>query len=388
MLLAVAAILAAAGSVPSAIDRSTLISRGIAPERAVVAFATSSERVRQFALRSVGAARTQQARAHRLYAAVLELKHHGRIRGDAVNAPKSRLPRTGVEVLLQALGDGEPMPAGCYELTSAYIAAARSIGIDAYGLDAIDPSGHGQIGHVVAAVADIEGVRPWVFDLQNESSGRRTGFRRLSDLELAAHHYNHWSVAAQLRGESARALRAIDDALLLAPWHPGFLNNRSVVLTSLGELDSAYAEISHAIHRQPNSALYRYQWGLLELERASPLAAVRALKSALAIRPDYPRARVELGWALLLSGDDSQGSDELRRSVAMPDSAPRARLLLAIRAMSRNRHEVVRSVLDEPLPPEARAELRRWLNGEGPRGEVGRLLSMLPTTRGEENASR
>lgn len=388
MLWVAAAVLAAAGSHPNAIDRSTLISRGIAPERAVVAFSSGSERVRQFALRSVGAASTPQVRAHRLYAAVLKLKHRGRIRGDEVNAPKSRLPHTGVEVLLRALGDGEPMPAGCYELTSAYIAAARSIGIPAYGLDAIDPRAHGQIGHVVAAVADIEGARPWVFDLQNESSGRRRGYRRLSDLELAAHHYNHWSVATQLRGESVQALRAIDDALLLAPRHAGFLNNRSVVLMSLGELDNAYAEIAHAIRRQPEVALYRYQWGLLELERGSPHAAVRALKSAIALRPDYPRARVELGWALLLSGDDRRGSDELRRVAEMPTSAPRAWLLFAIRAMSRNQREVVRSTLEKPLPPEARAELRRWLDGDEPSGEVGRLLSMLRGTQNEENALR
>ncbi|MEO1174796.1 MAG: hypothetical protein AAFX94_22495, partial [Myxococcota bacterium] len=119
----------------------------------------------------------------RIYRALLQLKHSGRIIGDRVNRPKARLPATGTDVLVHALDDRAALPAGCYELTSAFIAAARSIGIDARGMAAPATDFEGQIGHVVATVSAEDGGRPMVFDLQNETMHRSERYLPLSDLE-------------------------------------------------------------------------------------------------------------------------------------------------------------------------------------------------------------
>ncbi|MEL6547166.1 MAG: hypothetical protein AAFQ82_21245, partial [Myxococcota bacterium] len=201
---------------------------------AIVPFETDDPTVLEFARRAVGAEKNKQAQVDAIYSAIGELIAQGRIIRDRDNRPKRRRPKTGVEVLQNALRpDAEPLPAGCYELSSALIAATHAIGIETFALDgeALDE----QIGHIVVGLRNDTG-RPNVFDLQNNVRKRSARYRRLTPLEFAAHHYNHLAVSHHLHGEFDDARRSIDDAIALGGATPAFLNNRAAALAALGEL--------------------------------------------------------------------------------------------------------------------------------------------------------
>ena len=318
-----------------------MVARGVPAAEVVVAFASDAA-IAALARTSVVGAADDAARAHRIYDAILALKKDGTIVGDRDNTPKERAPRTAAD-LLKPTGERQ---AGCYELSALFVAAARSVGLDAVGLERERSVGTGQIGHIMAGVR--LGGRLTVFDLQNERRGSRSRVRELDDLEMAAHHYNHLAVAHYLQEDHPAALRAIDWALRLASENPSFLNNRSTVLASLGEPVIALAEVAHAIELAPRVPLYRYQLGRLYLAVGSVDAAIEVLRHALELRPSYGLARRDLGWAYLMAGRPRAAQLELEGARGRPDT-PDVDLYLGLFFAAQGRRDRALEVVEEGL---------------------------------------
>jgi len=351
-----------------------IIDRGVPAAEVVVPFA-SDPAIGTLARDAVAGAKDDTARAYRLYDAILALKRDGTIVGDRDNSPKARLPRTAAELLTP----GSDRAAGCYELSALYVAAARSAGLDAVGVERDQSIGTGQIGHIMAGVR--LGERLTIFDLQNESKGTLSRVRELGDLEMAAHHYNHLAVARYLRAEHDAALRAIDWALRLAPESPSFLNNRATVLASVGEPVLALAEVAHAVELAPDVPLYRYQLGRLYLVTGAIDAAIQTLHQALELRPRYGLARRDLGWAYLLAGRVRAAEAELDKARRARDT-PEADLYLALLFAARGDDNRALSVVEVALeggPDPALEALRVILTGAagGDAATVARLRRVL-----------
>ncbi|MEZ4273455.1 MAG: hypothetical protein R3C68_19070, partial [Myxococcota bacterium] len=246
--------------------------------------------IESLAYQVVGQVTDPRVKAERIYEAILALKHYGAIEGDRDNTPKARAPKSAAELLTIALTQGVlERRAGCYELAILYVAVARSVGLDALGIERVDPMGTGQIGHVMAAVR-TEAQALLIFDLQSEQRRSLGAYRRLSDRELAAHHYNHAAIAAFLHEQAPQALMNIDRALVLAPFNASFVNNRASILAFEGDYPAAVAEATQAVNWSPAVPLYRYQLGRLLFNVGRFEAAAESLRAALALRPSYALA--------------------------------------------------------------------------------------------------
>jgi tetratricopeptide (TPR) repeat protein len=353
--------------------------RGIPAERIVVAFEGSSA-ISELAASAVAGKADDSARAHAIFDAILALKRAGTIEGDRDNTPKARPPKTAAELLA---GQDGHQKGGCYELSSLYVAAARSVGLDAVGVEREDAVGTGQIGHVMAGVRFVAGGPLTIFDLQNETRGTPARIRELDDLELAAHHYNHVSVSAFLGGDLDRALVAIDDALRLAESSPSFLNNRATILAAQGEPVLAIAEATHAVELAPAVPLYRYQLGRLLMVTGEIDSAIASLSHALALRPRYGLARRDLGWAQLLAGHSTVAKRELERAVRDDRRAPDTELYLGLFYLAEGDAAAALAVAERGLGTDADDEglkaLRRLAMHGGGRSDppVERLRRVL-----------
>ncbi len=296
----------------------------------IQAFDTSAS-IRAFAKEVTSEAKSDENRAHRLYDAILKLKRSGAIAGDRDNTPKFRPPKSAADLMKVANATGElDRKAGCYEFSALYVAAARSVGLMAVGVERDESQGTGQIGHIMAGVRFEEGGRLSIFDLQNESRGTLSAIRELGDDEFAAHHYNHLAVAAFLNEKPQEAYEDISVALILAPENASFHNNRATVLSALGENDLALADSIFAAQSAPGVPLYRYQLGRLYLLGGDFLNAEYELLNALDMRSRYGLARRDLGWTYLLMGKKEAARRELERVARRRDKTPDAELYLAL----------------------------------------------------------
>ncbi len=363
---------------------------GVPASDKVVAFAPTPA-IDSFARQATASAKDGGARARKLYDAILALKHQGAIAADRDNTPKARPPKTAAQVWEAAQGGGD-RKAGCYELAALYVAAARSVGLDALGVERDEPEGTGQIGHIMAAVRTDASRAPAIFDLQNESIGTRFTVRALSDLEMAAHHYNHLAVAAFLHADLREAQHAIDLALALAPASPSFHNNRATVLASRGELDVALAEALHAVELAPDVPLFRYQAGRLYLATGAVSAAIGSLSDALALRPGYGVAQRDRGWAYLLAGDAHAAERDLKAALGAAGDTPDGDLYLALFLAAQERRDEARAAVSAGLAKhrgDARLHaLQRLLtDGESPDVQGKRLREVLDSVARARSAA-
>lgn len=211
----------------------------------------------------------------------------GNIVADKDNAPKAREPLTAAELWSAAQAGKHPL-AGCYELTALYVAMARGVGLDVRGAEK-DVRGSGAIGHVVAILTDT-GVTTAI-DLQNRSFARADHVRALSDLELAAHHYNHRAVAAFLRGDLGGAAIALSDGMLLANTVPQLWSNRAALRAEQKNFTDAIADAERAVALAPGVAVYHYQLGAVRIAAGSTCDGLRSLSEALQRDAQYADAK-------------------------------------------------------------------------------------------------
>jgi Flp pilus assembly protein TadD len=316
---------------------AAMLARGLPAAEIVISFESTPE-IAAYARGRVGAERQPAAQAAKLFAAVSDLVSSGAIVADAENAPKVRAPKTASGLLRVATSPAKGSAdrlAGCYEFTSLFVALCRSLGLEAFGVTRGSVVDSGQIGHVMAGLRLSGSGPPTVFDLQNRRRGVRADVRELTDLELAAYHYNHLAVAAYLHDELRRAADLVRWAVALSPETPDFLANRATVLAALGEREIATAEALHAVELAPAVPIYRYGLGRLLLQANDLQHATEQLREALRLYPAYGLAKRDLGWAELLLGDAAGAEQLLREAARVSPPVPDAWLFLGLVHLAR-----------------------------------------------------
>jgi tetratricopeptide (TPR) repeat protein len=113
------------------------------------------------------------------------------------------------------------------------------------------------------------------------------------------------------------AIQNSDFALLLNPRHLNFYKTRVRVFFILAQIDKQYfgqAEqvLQIAIELSPTDAQLWYNLGLTQQEEGKFDAAVRTLQHTVEIKPDYVRARAELGDLLVGLGQVEAGKEQYR----------------------------------------------------------------------------
>jgi len=324
--------------VASATDLGVRLEKaGVHPEDIVVAF-LPTQSLEELIQDTTVAHEKPKNKADAIYDLMQRFKQEGRWFADKDNSPKVRKPKTALDMLKLIQQNAQVnRDIGCYEFSSFFVAAARSVGLDAFGVEKKIKNRGGQIGHVMAAIRYGPKNHVWTYDLQNDRRGPALGVRVLSDLEFAAHHYNHLSVASYLQGDLKSSSRMIAYARQLFPESASFLNNSATVFSAQGEQALALAEVLAAVYLEPTNPLFRYQLGRIFLEQGALKKAQTQLRKALSLKPGYAIALRDLGWLKILLGDGEAGEVMLRQSRKRDKLLPEATLFLALYLMSQKK---------------------------------------------------
>jgi tetratricopeptide (TPR) repeat protein len=147
-------------------------------------------------------------------------------------------------------------------LTSLLVGLARGVGIPAYYVDASrNPERRTEVevnvvaGHIGAVVYTKEG--PLIVDFTGELM-RGYRYRRMSDLEAAAHYYNNLGYELIHRAEEAgqpipwqEVSRQFARATRIAPGFARAWNNLGVASVRLGQFDRAERSYQQALRLEP-----------------------------------------------------------------------------------------------------------------------------------------
>lgn len=178
-------------------------------------------------------------------------------------------------------------------------------------------------------------------------------------------------VAFALLGQPDRALEAFDQALLRNPRYLEALVHRALALSALGRGDEAQQALSHAAHLTPPpvAGLPAVVAGQLanrhgDLARAyeeagQPSRAIAEYRRALELGPAFHDLRYRLARVLLETGAALEARDELERVLAANDEFLDARVSLGLAHYMAGDELGARRIWDECLvrrPRYARAQ--------------------------------
>jgi len=167
----------------------------------------------------------------------------------------------------------------------------------------------------------LAGVLFQLGDLARAESSCREALRKQPDYAEA--HANLGGIlAASDRGDEAayHYQAAIRHAPKLAIAHYGF----AALLAARERFDEARAEAEAALRSAPAMPEAHELLGNLHSQRGDWPRAIAAFRAALAANPEFARARVGLGAALLASGDRAAAKAELGRAATSADASARA----------------------------------------------------------------
>lgn len=229
----------------------------------------------------------------------------------------------------------------CLSLTSLFVGLARSIGLNAYYVDASDRVNDltrddellVDTGHIAASVRTERG---WsLVDFTGEISHYRT-FRVIDDLEALAHFYNNrgYELIRSQRGdgEAVRWERALEDFTMAAYVQPDFsraLNNQGVALSRLGREAEAEQAYLRAVAADDEFGAPRHNLGNLHLRRGELEQAIRWYGVAARMQPKNPYLQYHLGLARYQAGDIDGSVEAFERAIALKQDYLEPRNLLA-----------------------------------------------------------
>lgn len=135
-----------------------------------------------------------------------------------------------------------------------------------------------------------------------------------------------------------------------------------VLRTALGKMDEAEAAFRHALTRDPEDAEAMYNLAVV-IRRREPAEALRLLRSALSIDPEYADAHAELGFQLAAIGDDAAAELSILTAIRIDPTSAWPRIYLAdILARTGRTNEAMESIIAAcdlaPLMSTA-----RWMRG-------------------------
>lgn len=298
---------------------------GIPAAERVVPFEVTAEQA-ALAQRAVANARTATERA--------------RLLSDALFAPDLFGLRYAWSVTAAAQDTLRAGQGNCLSLASVFLGLARSVGLEAYYMDAslrvheTRYGGDGMVvnaGHVTALVKD--GDQDVALDF--ERLGKIVWYRVLSDVEALAHFYNDRGYDLIERAEDAgqpvdwpEVAHQFELALQVEPDFAQAWNNLGIAHARQGRVAEAIADYRAAAARDPGLAAARNNLGLLYLEAGDVPAALAALGEAARLEPGGPHIQYNLATARLRQGDRPGALEALRSALRLRSDYPEARALL------------------------------------------------------------
>lgn len=121
------------------------------------------------------------------------------------------------------------------------------------------------------------------------------------------------------------AARYYERALNLAPSNSGLLGNAAALAMKLGRMNEATKLAAYAASREPVSAVWQYNLGVLQYYNGEFDSAVQSVRTALILSPGYLRAQYFLSLSLLAMGNYEEALDAIEkesleqyRAIALP----------------------------------------------------------------------
>jgi tetratricopeptide (TPR) repeat protein len=122
-----------------------------------------------------------------------------------------------------------------------------------------------------------------------------------------------------MAGSVDEALRAYQQALELRPDYALAHNNLGAILFQRGELDQAGIHLREAVRLDPKNADALDNLGRLNQRLGDPRSARERFEQALAVRPDWPLAMIDLAW--ILAASPEPGATNPKRALDLAQQA-------------------------------------------------------------------
>jgi predicted Zn-dependent protease len=191
----------------------------------------------------------------------------------------------------------------------------------------------------------------------------------VGSLEVALQH-----AARLLSSRPALAAEQAAEILKVVPGHPGAMLLLAVAQRACGDLSAALAGLEEICRRQPQWAEARFELGVTLGSAGRGEAAIAALRSAVALRPELPDAWRALADHLAGAGDAAGAGEAYARHIKAATRDPR--LLAPAAALVENRIPEAEALLRAHLRAhptdvaalrmlaEVAARLRRWRDSQ------------------------
>jgi Tfp pilus assembly protein PilF len=253
------------------------------------------------------------------------------------------LTQTAAETLQSGRGD-------CQSYASLFIAMARSVGLNAYYLDASDIENEFnrqgrdliKVGHILVGIRIGPDLLAVDFNGRMKSPKR---YRQMTDRQALADFYNNigylnaWEHRLSGGMASAPAVRAFEMATRIAPEFSRAWNNLGVALARQGKDSQAERAYRRAIRSEPNFAAAWANLGHLLLRTDRKKRAVPAFERAVRLQPDNPHYQLFLSRILFQAGELDRAQQHLDEALSLDASQYAAHLLQARIHLARDRHQ-------------------------------------------------
>ncbi len=123
------------------------------------------------------------------------------------------------------------------------------------------------------------------------------------------------------KGQNSEALFDFEKATQLRGGYGPYQYDYALMLVRLDRFDEAQAAVEASLKADPNFATAHELLGSLLARKSQMADATREYRRAVELQPDFSRAQLDLGLALVAEGDLNGASDHLRKAAAAHDPA-------------------------------------------------------------------
>lgn len=146
-----------------------------------------------------------------------------------------------------------------------------------------------------------------VFYYKNEFDSSVMVLNEASAISKNANIYNLLSLIESKKGDYAKAMDWITQALALEPGNAYFLNNRGYLYLETGQPDKALSDIDKSIGEDPYNAWAYRNKGLYYLKVKDYVSAIRLLEKTISMDEKIEKGYFYLGDAYFQTGDKQKG---------------------------------------------------------------------------------
>jgi len=183
-------------------------------------------------------------------------------------------------------------------------------------------------------VDDVSYTRAaWEYLRSSDYQGAEQQCRKALELNSqSAEAYYYLGLALCGRKEYDEAIKALSQAVRIAPDNCEMRTNLGSTFVSRGMLDEAAGHLQKALQIDPNNATANFNFGVVMLRKGDKQGAIKYLSEAVRLKPDNYEAHYDLARVLNEQGDIDRAIEHYRQTVQLkPDHAlANARLGIAL----------------------------------------------------------